>query len=266
MRTFLELTLQSDQDSLENVFTWLKKAEFMPFPDSSEGSIAKCLESKKECLLETELPSLDANTTLEVPIQHAFNIFTAIPLVENERQQAWNTARWVIRSDYQHGNQAWGLVCIDGHSVVIRWRHRITRSLESATARLVSSACGLISEGKLFRQFKQEQIVVVREPLSTSDAYIGEILSPGPLLVERARNDKKTEIWITTTMLIGTAVFFVLGFYFFRIKPDPNSIDRWISGFFDRLATTALLTAAISYLSYYLHLRDLRKKTIIDWK
>ena len=80
-----------------------------------------------------------------------------------------------------------------------------------------------------------------------------------------AKLDRRTELRLFWMMLIATGVFFVIGFVLYVLS-SPEGWLRWVSGAFDRLATTAAATAAVSYLGYLFHLRELRQKPVIDWK
>jgi len=244
--------------SPDDVLTWLTHSGFRPEEINFDAPTKQQLLSA-----ENAPPCSGGNCT--VTNIHAFNILSTIPLAEEERRHALNTAKFVIRLDDHHGNTVWGLVCIDSPTVSIRWSHRVSRSLEHATEELVLKIWKSCGPGKLFQSFSTNHIIPVREPLSTSEAYFGEILSTGELLKQRAKADKKTEIRICWIMFFAALSCSGIGYILLDLYSSANS-TRWFSGVFDRLATAALATAAVSYLNYFCHLSDLRRKPIIDWK
>jgi hypothetical protein len=254
----VQIALNTSDDKTTEVKEWLVHSGFRPenvtFDDAS-----------RERLLDNDRPDPPKQSELDVPSRHAFDILSSIPRADQERHHTLNTTKFVIRFDDQHGYVVWGLVGIDPPIVTVRWRHRVSRSLEQATEDLVAKVWESSGSGKLFTAFPSHCIVPVREPLNTSDAYLGEVLPPGPLLKQRAKEDKKTELKIFWVMLFATLLAFGLGFTLFFLS-SPEHVVRWISSAFDRLATTAAATAAVSFLSYYFHLHELQRKPMIDWK
>lgn len=268
MRTLIQIQLRQplqEGDVAGRLETWLDNSGFRPQRfELPEEARVNLLHSEEATPQEPYGSELD----IEIARRHAIDILQAIPLVEQERQHALSTGRFVVHfDDYVHGSIVWGLVCIDAPSVTFRWRHRVSRSLERATEELVEKIWLSSNDDStaLFRPFTSSHSIPVREPRSTTDAYVGEILQPGPRLVSRARKDKKTEVRVALWSFVGTAICFVAGFVLFLCS-QPEGTLRWISGAFDRLATTGAATAVVSYLSYRFHLQDLQRKPIIDWK
>lgn len=265
MRTLVYMDIRkphSDDEDTKSIREWLSSVGFRPqevaFTPDQQDTIRRNLQ-----LGEIE-PALEGIP--EISNRQAAEILCSIPLSEQERQQALNTARFSIHFiDHFHGTTVWGLVCVDSPTMSVRWRHRVSRSLERATEDFVAKLWDEAGPDKKFKEFASGHTIPVREPLSTTDAYIGEVLPPGPKLKELAKRGKSIELKISKWSLIVTVLCFVLGgVLYYNSKSD--SLARWWSGVFDRLATTGAATAAVSYLNYLFHLHDLKRKPIVDWK
>jgi len=211
----------------------------------------------------TEIAAL--RSMLSLPNRHAVDLLNIIPLEDEERRHAVETAHFVIHCDDRHGHTVWGVVCVDEPDVTIRFRHKVSRTLEHVTETLIKKVWDSSGTGKLFAPFGSNHLIPVRESLSTSDAYHGEVLPPGPQLKRRAKLDRRTERYIFWLALFATFVFIGAGYYLYA-NSDANTDVRWLSSVCDRLATTAMATATLSYLTYFFYLRELQKKPIIDWK
>ncbi|MET0398919.1 MAG: hypothetical protein ABW277_19160 [Longimicrobiaceae bacterium] len=266
MRTLIQVVLRDEGErelTEESVRAWFAAAGFRP------ALISLSHETKLSLVLNDESTPVftsGSEPLVEVVNRHAADILLAIPLSDQERYHALNTAKYVIHyDDAVHGTTVWGLLGIDLPNVTVRWRQRVSKSLERATEELVAKVWQNSGPGNLFEPFSPGHNVPVREPRSTTDAYVGEILPPGPRLKQRARADKSAELKTALWVSIATGACFVTGLLLFLVS-SPDSGLRWVSGAFDRLATTGAATAVVSYLSYLFHLRELQRKPIIDWK
>ena len=267
MRALIQLSLRPPQDHYEDdgaLTDWLAKSGFRPQAVSLPPEVMRQLRHDDEQRAVAETESSDIGD-IDPAADHAAEILRSIPRYDRERRQALKTVKYVIRFDDSHGDTVWGVVCVDKPTITVRWRHRTTRSLERATEALVQKVWESAHESGLFMPFKEGQRIPVREPLITSNAYYGEILPPGNELIVKARRDKNIEIKVAQialyTALSCLAIAFVT-FYWSR----PDTAVRWLSGFFDRLATTAAATSVVSYLNYYFHLKNLQSKPYVDWK
>lgn len=265
MRSLIQLRMRQDstQNNEQLVKDWFEVSGFRP----QEIDLA---DDIKELIRHNDQPGINSKFKIadydKLHDKHAIEILLTIPWADQERHYALKTAKYSIHyDDPTHGNVVWGLVCIEKPSITVRWRHKVSKSLERATEEFVDRVWDEASAGRLFEKFSQGHRIPVREPNSTTDAYIGEILSPGPLLKDRAKKDKQTELKLGKFSLIATFIFFIIAFYLF-ITSAPDSLPRWTSGVFDRLATTGATTALLSYLSYFFHAWELKIKPIIDWK
>lgn len=259
MRTLIAVTVTNPETCQEVVRNWLSQCGFHP-------EAVELGDQCRDTLLNDEKAELPQVARLSNASEHAFDILAAIPLLERERRHAVNTATWSIHVDDPHGNTVWGLVCVDSPTLTVRWRHRYPRSLEYGTETFVSEVIKSGGPGKVFVPLRAETIIPVREPQNTSDAYAGHIHPPSVTEIQtRARIERGTEWNIARIMLMATLLFFVAGYLLFR-DSTCDDLVRWLSGACDRLATTAAASAAVAYLSYYFHLKELRRKPIIEWK
>jgi hypothetical protein len=269
MRTLVQLVLRnpskssSDEPSktssadLDAVRDWLSASGFRPRVVHLDAE-AKAELRKDEPSVSVLPPEHDNY------LYHAFQTLASIPLAEEERHHAMQTAALAILWEDMHGNSVWGLVCIDSPAVDIRWRHRVSRSLERATEQLVSKVWESSGVEKLFQPFTDDHTIPVREPNSVHEAYSGTVLPPGPKMKHRARADKRHEWQLVGYSAIAAALFTAVGFILF-MRTGADAPLRWWSGASDRLATTALATMAVSYLQYRSHLLKLQSTPVIHW-
>ena len=260
MRTLVQTLLRPTPPTVQvdsYVKDWLERSGFRPQEVILNDVV------RADLLKSDDFPT---NAPDDLATRHVIDIVLAIPRFDQERYYALSTARFLVHfDDPVHATTVWGLVCIDAPSVIIRWRHRVSKSLEHATKELVDKVWLNSGPDKMFEPFSPGQNIPVREPRSTTDAYVGEILPPGPRIRERARTDKRTELRIVNVAAFVTLISLVIGFTLFIVS-SPDGTLRWVSGFFDRLTTTSAMTGVVSWLSYYFHFKDLQRKPIVDWK
>ncbi len=266
MRTLVQVVIRPEhrESAEETIKRWLQDSGFRPEAISlDDDARASILTAEEPNIIVSPVAS---DSLSEIARGHAIEILCTVPLIDRERHLALHYARLVIHfEDHVHGTTVWGIVCIDSPSITIRWRHRVSRSLERATEELVQKIWKNSGQEHLFEPFTHGHSIPVREPHSTTDAYLGEILPPGGRLRERAKRDKKSELRVARWAVIVTVACFLIGLILYLFS-DPNSFLRWVSGAFDRLATTGAATAMVSYLSYLFHLQELSRKPVIDWK
>jgi hypothetical protein len=274
MRALVQIDLKIpilDETDSKSLRSWLESSGFSPQKFTSENEIFTNENNKMlEILIKKNQPD-DVDKTFidnisEIHINQAINILFSIPLAEQERKHALNTSAYVIHfNDHVHNMTVWGLVCVDGQTVRTRWRHHLSRTLEIATEEYVSKLWKNVGSEGIFKPFVKGHKIPIREPQSTDDAYSGEIMPVGESLKERAKEEIGNELRIGFWRLIITIFCLSAGLLLFIFSNNETWV-RWLSGFFDRLATTGAATALVSYLSYYFYMRDLERKPIIDWK
>jgi hypothetical protein len=260
MRTFVQLSLLqvNPPTPVDAVKNWLEEARLRPQSIALPHEITRAL-------LEADHPSESLANTGNTPTDHAINILSTIPRFDLERADAIRTAHYSIHLDDRANNATvWGLVCIDGPSVTIRSRHRSTKSLQYATERLIELVLDHAGPGKLFHEFEPNHHIPVREPYSTNDAYSGTVLGRKRDRVALARAESKPELWISAGAFVAALICTYAGYRLFKAS-GPDDVARWVSGALDRLATTGLATAAVSYMGYFFRKRQFIEKSIIHW-
>lgn len=269
----MALTLIKDTITEDKLAEWLKSVGYRPEKITIASNIEQAL------LNDNHVPSSGVHSVKDyepkpdeklsvstVALQHAITILGSIPLENQERHHAIATAKFIIRfDDKTYSQTVWGLVCLDRPTVYVRWRHKLSRSLEKATEQFVEKVCTKVDDCGLFDPIADGQIIPIREPLATTDAYLGEILPFGSRRKLIAKKDKRAELRIGLWAAVTAITSLVLGFVLWKFS-SPETLLRWSSSFFDRLSTTAFATMATSYLHYLFHLRDIQRKPIIDWK
>lgn len=262
MRTYVQLKLRQVEPPTPeaSIRRWLEQSRFRPQRVSIPDDVKELLFQQDDIPKDMRLAGHDTAK------DHATDILLAIPRFSFERAHALETAKYVIHLDDTANNATvWGLVCVDETTVTVRWRHFSTKSLEYATQELINVVWTNAGPDKLFHEFEPGHRIPVREPLSTNDAYSGEILGPRSARMARAKVEKRSERRIALgAMLVFTICTAAGGFLF--LHSQTQDFLRWLSGAVDRLATTALATAAVSYLTYRFRREELVARPNINWE
>ena len=185
---------------------------------------------------------------------------------EGDRDIAEGTHLYTI---YDADSRSWGIVSNPTKGLItFRLKNPVSDRLKNATEKLiydfqVGNAKELKRDGMTF---DFHPTVEVLEPNSTNQAYSGEII---PFKKFRfAIRQRRIE---ATVGLIAAlfAIFFSLltvpsirSPLFQRLAPEWFT---WLSGFMERLATSSIVVATISWLNLLLHWLDLRRKGVIRW-
>jgi len=229
MRTLIQLVVPIDsrQEVESKVHEWLDKCGFIPRSINLSDKIITALQTTTPKIME------ELARNLKPEEARAVDLLNTIPQEEGERDDASRTAKFVISYvDDEHNITVWGLVCIEVMRVSIRWRHPSSHTLEQACNDLVENVWDASEKGNLFEPFKQGQSIAVREPNSNRNVYTGKIIGPGKLRQQRAKEEKRTELFIFYSTLSSAILFSVLGYYF---SGSSSFNMRWIAGFCDRL-------------------------------
>lgn len=265
MRTLIPITVNNIKEgsSIDVEFKeFLKeKKDFHPMEINLDETIKEYIRLN----LLVDNSKISNYYKLTLADQQTIDILSAIPLENGERSDAINTMKILIKHQDKHMNTVFGLVCIDEHSITVRFRHHLSRSLEQATENLVNHIWNESGPNKKFQYFQENQIIPVREPRSIHDTYQGEIISQDKQLYKQARNEKKIEYIIFIIFSSLTIICSCLGFYLFISSKSEESI-RWVSGFFDRLATGAIVASLTAYFNFRFYINNLKKKQPIEWK
>lgn len=267
MRSLVQLTLKplrADQDTAENtVKMWLQRSNFRPESVDADGI-------RKSLRVAAETTSGSTNSeatprTENVAVSHARLIAQSIPVADEERQTAIDTAKFTVHFDDGHGNTVWGLVCLDYPCVIIRWKHRVPPALERVNVALILNASD--DNGQmLFEPFRPGQTIPIKEPDLPTEVYVGTINPPEASRKILAKLNKKLDLKIFWYALV---VAILLTGFGLLVGSSTQQLPFWLSwcgGFCDRLATTLFATAAISWLNYRSHLHELLRKPTIEWQ
>lgn len=262
MRTLLTLTA-SEPASLRNNLTplenWLLQHEYHPVRVEFTEEESRIILGHSDT---HQMPQILERMQKEK--RQAAEMLLTIPKDNDERELALSQAKFSIRYAGNHGVAVWGLVCVDLPKVIIRWRHRVGRALEGATEAFVASVFSQDETG-VFKPMGPTEIIPVREPLTTDDAYTGSVIPPGPHTKSLARRQRSIEIKVGLCAVIFFCAFLVLGGIVAWFAVDSPML-HWLGGVLDRFASAALITAIVTGLNYMFHLRSLRQKPIIDWQ
>ena len=108
--------------------------------------------------------------------------------------------------------------------------------------------------------------IKVLEPDSPSRAFSGEILSANKL--KHAIDQRRIEATVGLIAILSAIFFSILSLpsskspIYLRLSSEWY---EWLVGFLERLATSALVVATISWLHLLLHRLSLRRKGLIRW-
>jgi hypothetical protein len=256
MRTLIRVKLKNPK-AIQDIENWLMECDFNP-------TTIYFSEEDRKIIIDNPLqPNGESNPLISSAVaRKVTRILGTIPCEEEERATAIHTAKWSVDFTDPILVRISGIVCIQDRYMTVRLRHQISKSLEAATEELIKK---IINREDLFEKLENFKIPV-REPGSTSNAYIGLVCLPAdPALKQKAKQDKFLERKTAYLSIIAMTVFSVVGFYLFFISSSDTGL-RWVSGFFDRFATTFAATAALSFANYKFYLSKLKNQPIISWK
>lgn len=234
-----------------------------PVPDVAQPEPATGLPASRVIPLDPALLGALGGDRLDAvfPRSRALRILESIPS-SPERVQAILTRRYLVHyARPSSGADVWGLVCLEGQRVRVRFRHGSAADLEDATRHFLQACKAETGEGGLFGAVHDE--VPVKEDGAIEPAYTGRYLSDEAKR-ERARRDKKLELLMTKVAFVVVSLCVLTS-----VLPVPASASeplRWLLSWIDRIGTGALVTMVQSYLSYRLHAAELLSKPVMDWR
>src|SRR5258706_10343241 len=118
MRTLTQLILRQPSQKASDIVAvrdWLSSAGFRPREIRLDESIKAELRKPKPSV--SVLPA-----DHDIYLYQAFEILATVPLTEEERHHAVETASIAVLWEDMHGNSVWGLVGVDSPAVDVRWR------------------------------------------------------------------------------------------------------------------------------------------------
>jgi hypothetical protein len=185
---------------------------------------------------------------------------------EGDKDIASGTHLYTI---YDAETRSWGIVSNPTKGVLtFRIKNPVSDKLKTAAEKLVFD----IQEMYKRRRSTDDMTlsfyptIEVLEPDSPSRAFSGEILSANKL--RHAIDQRKIEATVGLIAALAAVFFSVLTLpssrspIYLRLTPEWY---EWLVGFLERLATSALVVATISWLHLLLHWLSLRRKGLILW-
>jgi hypothetical protein len=275
MRTLIQTTIRRRAKDKENtveqnrtdIERWLKDSGFSPqliiIPEDWQTALLDHLSpTETEKVRLREMPDTSLSSTIE--------LMFSIPLEDRERRRAIKTFYCSLEFyDLKHTTHVPGMVCLDGNTVITRFRHSLSRTLELTTEIYVDKIREQAGTGGTFIPFIENHSISVREPLSTHDAYVGIIKPTNEQIKKRALKDKRFEYNFARWAICFSLILIILGFGFFTyaaLDDDEPWFVAWLSGFCDRLASAVIMSGLLSYLGYRFYKSSLKSKPSIEWQ
>lgn len=161
--------------------------------------------------------------------------------------------------------KTWGLVNrpVD-NLITFRLKNPIPDRLKAATEKLVRDLQDFSNqEKKVFFEFEKIEVL---EPQGFMHAFAGEVMPRNRLSL--AINRRRTEWLVGVVAFIVSAILLTLTFPGIRsiIFPDSTRWTLWIIGFLERLSTSAIVTATVSWLNVLLYWFDLKRQNVVVWE
>ncbi len=181
----------------------------------------------------------------------------------------------MVRETYQYTiyddtTKSWGIISAPARRLInFRLRNPDSDRLKAACEKLVTDLQGSNmsrKRGDIDISFTFVSKIEVLEPNSMDHAYSGEVL-PARRIAYVLRK-KRPEFWVGVLAGLSALIFLVLTIPPIAQLAYGSLSQDWIkftNGFFDRLATSAIVTATVSILNVILYWIDLRRKPIIIW-
>jgi len=161
--------------------------------------------------------------------------------------------------------KTWGIVNRPtDNALTFRLKNPVPDRLKTATEKLVKNLQS-ISEKDKSLSFEFEKIQVL-EPGGDIHAFSGTVLPKGRFWLAVQR--KKTEWLVGITALLSTLILLFLTMPPMRevIFLATSTWATWGANFFDRLTTSAIVTATVSLLNVFLYWFDLSRQSVVVWE
>ncbi len=185
---------------------------------------------------------------------------------EGDRDIAEGTHLYTI---YDAETRSWGIISNPTkRTITFRLKNPVSDRLKAATEKLIYDFQVLGEnnrkpDGMLFEFFPTVEVL---EPNSQNHAFSGVIIPAGTL---KYAIDKRTiEAAAGLIAALFAAMFSLLtipsarSLLFNWLSPEWFT---WLSGFLERLATSAIVVATISWLNLLLYWLDLRQRGVVRW-
>ncbi|UCD57752.1 MAG: hypothetical protein JSV16_01185 [Candidatus Hydrogenedentota bacterium] len=187
-------------------------------------------------------------------------------VTEGDRDIAEGTHLYTI---YDAETRSWGIVSNPTKGVMtFRLKNQVSDRLKTATEKLVYDLQVINAKRRKHGGIKFDfyPTLEVLEPNSQNHAYSGEIIPASKL--KYAIQQRRIEAMVGLIAALSAVFFSLLTVPSIRsplFQQLPPEWYSWLSGFAERLATSAIVVATISWLHLLLHWLDLRRKGVIRW-
>lgn len=187
-------------------------------------------------------------------------------VTEGDRDIAETTHLYTI---YDAETRSWGIVSNPTKGMfTFRIKNPVSDRLKAATEKLVYDLQGIQKQRSRRdgTNFDFHPTIEVLEPNSQNRAYSGEVIPSNKL--GYAIRERKIEATVGLIAALAAIFFSLLTIpsirspIFLRLEPEWYT---WLSGFLERLATSAIVVATISWLHLLLHWLSLRRRGLIRW-
>jgi hypothetical protein len=183
-------------------------------------------------------------------------------VAEGDRELVERTYQFMI---YHHRTKSWGLVnCPQAGIAEYRIRNQDSLQLRKACENFLETLTQYNAKHHVGLEFAE--IIRVLEPNSADVAYYGEVL-PAPDF-KSAKHERSGEWRIGKSFLLATIILTLI-----TIPPMERWVDSfvakdwvtWGAGFLGRCATSALVTAVVSFIAVVFHWYELRRVGQVRW-
>ncbi len=161
--------------------------------------------------------------------------------------------------------KTWGIVNrpVD-NLITFRLKNPIPDRLKAATEKLVRDLQDFNKhEKKIFFEFEEIEVL---EPQGFMHAFAGEVMPRNRLSL--AINRRRTEWLVGIVAFVVAAILLTMTFPSMRghLFAANATWASWEVGFLERLSTSAIVTATVSWLNVILYWFELRRQDVVIWK
>jgi len=170
---------------------------------------------------------------------------------------------------YHEESRSWGIISRPNRQVItIRIKNPVAERLKRAAEKMVNDCQSLASRKRRDpdMRFQFRSRVEVFEQGNGDHAYFGEILPASRFRL--AIQQRRTEFYfgliasVVAILLLFCTLPPIIHLLFGHMAPEWQA---WYKGVLERQASSAIVTATVSWLNVFLHWLDLRRKSGIRW-
>jgi len=166
---------------------------------------------------------------------------------------------------YDTSTKTWGIVNKPAENqITFRLKNPIPDRLKQATEKLVRDLQrSTETDSSIKLEFRDE--IEVLEPGGFMHAFSGEVLPKARFKLAISR--RRTESFVGLIAFLASVILLLL-----TIPPIKTGVfadgvwGPWIVGFLERLSTSAIVTATVSWLNVILYWFELRRQPTILWE